>query len=343
MGKTTKRIMFVTNSLSGGGAERASNILVNSISKMGNEVSLVAINDGPPDLIQPECPVFELKRKWQGSIFSVLKAYLSLQRVIWKWRPDFLVLNCDIPEFLGSLTIGRHKLISVEHATTPWINRIKLGKFTRKVLTLRNTTWVAVSDHLSIWGTQAVPDISINNAVYISESARFASKGQIKRINYIGRLSVEKQPIWALEIAKQTNLPIRIFGDGLLKKELQDYALDNNIVANFEGYVANPWSFFTESDLLIIPSRFEGDGLVLVEALGNRIPLIVNDIADLRRFKLADKNYAESVDRFTEIIKENFESIESLLPSDKKISEVLLDRDPIKVGKEWLTFLNSLV
>jgi len=342
MGNTNKRIMFVTNSLSGGGAERATNILVNSISNLGNEVCLVAINDGLPDLIQPECPVFEVKRRWKGGILSVLKAFLGLQKAIWKWKPSFLVLNCDIPEFLGSLTIGRHKLISVEHATTPWINRIRLGKFTRKVLTLRNTVWVAVSDHLSIWGTQSVPSISINNAIYIPQFDRAASKGQIKRINYIGRLSTEKQPIWALDVARGTNLPIRIFGDGLLRIELQDYALNSNIVADFEGYVPNPWTFFTESDLLIVPSLFEGDGLVVVEAIGNRIPLIVSDIYDLRRFQMKDVNYAESVDRFVEIIKDNSNRIENFLQTDEKISEILLDRNPIIVGTKWITFLDSI-
>jgi hypothetical protein len=155
-------------------------------------------------------------------------------------------------------------------------------------------------------------------------------------------LSTEKQPIWALDVARGTNLPIRIFGDGLLRTELQDYALNNNIVADFEGYVPNPWTFFTESDLLIVPSLFEGDGLVVVEAIGNRIPLIVSDIYDLRRFQMKDVNYAESVDRFVEIIKDNSNRIENFLQTDEKISEILLDRNPIIVGTKWITFLDSI-
>ena len=133
------RVMFVTNSLSGGGAERATNILVNALTELGMQVSLVAVNSGTRDLIEPKCQTFELKREWQGGFISVLVAYFKLQSVIWKWKPNYLVLNCDIPELLGSLSLGKHKFIAVEHATFPWINRTRLGKVTRKILSLPAT------------------------------------------------------------------------------------------------------------------------------------------------------------------------------------------------------------
>jgi hypothetical protein len=53
-------------------------------------------------------------------------------------------------------------------------------------------------------------------------------------------------------------------------------------------------------------------------------------------------NYAESVDRFVDIIKDNSNRIENFLQTDEKISEILLDRDPIIVGTKWITFLDSI-
>ena len=334
--------MFVANSLSGGGAERATNILVNTLFDLGHQVSLVTINDGPRDLIEPKCQVFELKRKWQGGFLSVLGAYFKLQRAIWKWKPEYVVLNCDIPEFLGSLTIGKHRLIAVEHATFPWLNRIQLGKLTRKILGARATRWVAVSDHLSIWGLSSVPDISICNATILPEIDRHPSSGKINRLNYVGRLSKEKQPLWALKIAEQTKLPIRIYGDGLLKSELQEYTSKNKIESDFAGFVSNPWTFFGEGDLLIVPSSFEGDGLVLVEAMVNQIPVIANDISDLRRFNLEDSNYAATIEDFSNLIIDNLARIEHFLPNEALVSKILKERDPIKVAQKWNDFLNSL-
>jgi len=336
------RVMFVTNSLSGGGAERATNILVNALSDLGIQVSLVAINDGPRDLIEPRCQIFELKREWQGGLLSVFAAFLKLQRVIWTWRPDYLVLNCDIPEFLGSLTVGTHKLISVEHATYPWINRIRLGKLTRRILSARKTKWVSVSQHLKIWSIDSLPDISISNAMIRPATERSNSSGPIKRINYVGRLSPEKQPLWVFEIAKETGLPIRIFGDGLLKEQLQNFGSKNGLNAQFEGFVLDPWAFFTESDLLIVPSSFEGDGLVIIEAISNRIPFIANDISDLRRFNFKDNNYALGVGQFTDSINARINSIEYFLPEESTIRTILNDREPRVVGRKWVSFLNSL-
>jgi len=334
--------MFVTNSLSGGGAERATNILVNALSDLENQVSLVAINDGPRDLIEPSCQTFELKRKWQGGLLSVISSFIKLQTAIWKWKPDYLVLNCDIPEFLGSLTMGKHKLIAVEHATYPWINRLRLGKLPRRILSTRKTKWVAVSQHLKIWGSDSLPDVSINNAIVMTANKRSKPSGPIKRINYVGRLSQEKQPLWVLEIAKQTGLPVRIFGVGLLKSQLQNFGIENGVDTKFNGFVSNPWEFFDENDLLIIPSSFEGDGLVLVEALCNGIPFIANDISDLRRFNLEDKNYALNVKEFCNSITANKDSIEYFLPKENNVFEILKDREPAVVGQKWILFLNSL-
>lgn len=333
--------MFVTNSLSGGGAERATNILVNALTDSDQKVSLVAINDSPQDLIKPKCQIFELKRKWQDGLFSVFKAYFQLQLVIWKWKPEYLVLNCDIPEFLGSLTIGRHKLVVVEHATYPWINRIHLGKMTRRILNARNSKWVTVSDHLNIWGTQSLPDVSISNAISTTNLDRILPAGPIKRLNFVGRLSQEKQPLWALEVAKETKLPIRIFGVGLLMNELKEYAIEQRIEVEFRGFVMNPWEFFDAGDLLLVPSIFEGDGLVVVEAIANRIPLIVNDIPDLRRFKLRDENYASNENEFSNVVSRNKNEIEIFIPEESVRHETLKNREPVAIAQRWVSFLNS--
>ena len=205
-----------------------------------------------------------------------------------------------------------------------------------------NLKWVAVSNHLKIWESDSLPDISISNAVVVPATERPKPSGLIKRINYVGRLSPEKQPLWALEVAKKTGLPIRIFGEGLLKSQLQNFGIENGIDTQFKGFVSNPWDFFDESDLLIIPSSFEGDGLVLVEALSNEIPLIANDIPDLRRFNLEDKNYALNIEGFSSSIITNLDSIQHFLPKKNSVYNILKDREPAVVGQRWNTFLNSL-
>ena len=54
--------LFVSNSLSGGGAERAINIAVNEMAKKKSPVGLLVINNGPQDLYAPNVPTFQLNR-----------------------------------------------------------------------------------------------------------------------------------------------------------------------------------------------------------------------------------------------------------------------------------------
>ena len=335
------RVMFVTNSLSGGGAERATNILVNALHDSGIKVALVPINDGVRDLVEPKCEIFELKRQWQGGIFSLFSAFLSLQCTIWKWKPTVVVLNCDLPELLGSLSIGSHKLVAVEHATFPWTKRIQLGKIVRMLLEFRHVRWVSVSDHLSIWQSKQIASV-IKNAV-ISQPEFIEKKSiQVERLNFVGRLSVEKQPSWLVEIAKKTNLPARIIGDGILMEDLQESSKELNNLVEFLGYVNDPWDYFEDSDLLIVPSVFEGDGLVVVEALMRGIPILLSDIPDLRRFELPEINYCKSVDDFSRTILQNLVSIDKLKVSKDIVKNITSNRDPRFVAEQWTKLLKEL-
>jgi glycosyltransferase involved in cell wall biosynthesis len=333
--------MFVTNSLSGGGAERATNILVNALHDLGIKVALVPINDGVRDLVEPKCEIFELKRRWQGGIFTLFSAFISLQRTIWRWKPTIIVLNCDLPELLGSLSIGSHNLVAVEHATFPWTKRIQLGKIVRMLLEFRRVRWVSVSDHLSIWQSKQIASV-IKNAV-ISQPKFIEKKSiQVERLNFVGRLSVEKQPSWLVEIAKKTNLPARIIGDGILMEDLQESCKKLNNLVEFLGYVSDPWDYFEDSDLLIVPSVFEGDGLVVVEALMRGIPILLSDIPDLRRFELPEINYCKSVDDFSRIILQNLVSIDKLKVSGDIVKNITSNRDPRIVAEQWTKLLKEL-
>jgi glycosyltransferase involved in cell wall biosynthesis len=333
--------MFVTNSLSGGGAERATNILVNALHDSGIKVALVPINEGVRDLVEPKCEIFELKRQWQGGIFTLFSAFFSLQRTIWRWKPTIIVLNCDLPELLGSLSIGSHNLVAVEHATFPWTKRIQLGKIVRMLLEFRRVHWVSVSDHLSIWQSKQIASV-IKNPV-ISQSEVIEKKSiQVKRLNFVGRLSVEKQPSWIVEIAKKTNLPTRIIGDGILMEDLQKSSNEMNNLVEFLGHVSDPWEYFEDSDLLIVPSLYEGDGLVVVEALMRGIPILLSDIRDLRRFKLPEINYCDSVDDFSSTVLNHLVSLDNLKVSGDIVKNVTSNRDPRFVAEQWTKLLEEI-
>jgi glycosyltransferase involved in cell wall biosynthesis len=115
----------------------------------------------------------------------------------------------------------------------------------------------------------------------------------------------------------------------------------NNLV-EFLGYVSDPWDYFEDSDLLIVPSVFEGDGLVVVEALMRGIPFLLSDIPDLRRFELPEINYCKSVDDFSGTVLNNLVSLDKLKVSRDTVKNITSNRDPRFVAEQWTKLLKEL-
>ena len=334
--------MIVTNSLSGGGAERSMNLLSNELTKRGWSVSLVPINSGTPDQVVPACEVFPLDRKWNGSTADTIVALWKFNKIVSSWEPDVIVLNCDLPELFGALLFGKHNLVALEHTSQPWGQRKPLGKIVRRILKLRKTTWAAVSTHLTIWPLKDKPNTVLQNSVLLPEENTTRVIGrEIKRLVFIGRLSHEKRPDLALEIAKLTNLELIIIGHGLMNEELEKKALYESIRVSFLGWVKDPWSEIQSGDLLVVTSSFEGDGLIVIEGLAHGIPMLLSDISDLRRFNFPERNYGKDFNGFVAKC-ENFRHKLHDLCVPVGISTRILEGRSIEIiGTSWESFLNQ--
>lgn len=76
------RISIVTNSVSGGGAEKAMNILANELHKRGFDISIIAINKSLFSLSEIRCNLFEINRTWDGSIFDTIRSWFKFKTII---------------------------------------------------------------------------------------------------------------------------------------------------------------------------------------------------------------------------------------------------------------------
>jgi glycosyltransferase involved in cell wall biosynthesis len=343
-----KRVMFVTNSLTGGGAERSMNLVTNELTYRGWPIALVPINAGPVDQITPISDTFLLERQWRGSFANTIKAIWNFNQVVNLWKPDVIVLNCDLPELFGVFMFSSRKLVAVEHVNYPWITRQRFGRFVRKALGIRKITWVAVSSHLTIWPNHEAPLRVLLNAIAIETNSiaphldRGASNLRIKRLVFIGRLAEQKRPDWVLEISSQTRLPAEIIGDGLMIDELTQTATTNNLEITFRGQVVSPWSSVREGDLLIVPSQYEGDGLVVIEALHQGIPMLLADTPDFRRFSFPESNYCLEISDFVRQIDYTRDNLNNLLIPEELSKSLLTSRSIQIVGDSWEEFLDHI-
>ena len=342
-----KRVMIVTNSLTGGGAERSLNLVANELTARGWTIALVPINSGPSDLVNPICEVFGLERKWQGGLLETLRATRKFNKVVGSWDPEIIVLNCDLPELFGAFLYSTRILVAVEHINRPWAGRIQLGKFVRYMLKKRNVTWVAVSSHLTIWPNEQVPQAVLLNSISFCsvpaiEKNQSANLETINRLIFIGRLAPQKRPNWLIEIGRQTQLSVEFIGEGSMRETLQLDAEISGVSAHFHGQILEPWSLFAKGDVLIVPSEYEGDGLVVIEGLRLGLPILVADIPDFRRFGFPENNYCKTQLDFSERLNRFSSNILDLIVPVAIASQILDGRSATSVGDSWEKFLSSL-
>jgi len=338
-----KNIMFVTNSLTGGGAERSINLVSNELALRNWNVALVPVNKGEPDLIQINSQIYPLNRAQGNALLGTIRAIIVLNIVTRKFKPSVVVLNCDAPEFLGLFLFKRVKLVIVQHSSHPWSTRRRLGTIVRKLLSFKTQYFFAVSEHLNIWPDGNNPYRVIQNPISPNMSEKiFFGACPLSRIVFIGRMSKEKCPEIPLEISSLSGLPVVMIGDGELQAKLADHYKKYQSQINWTGQLHNPWENINPGDVLIVPSSFEGDGLVVLEGLQRGIPMLVSDIPDFRRFNFPEINYCSSIEDYYSRLLKYSNDLQSLIVPSEVATKILGRRDIEVLGNEWENVLEEI-
>lgn len=116
-------------------------------------------------------------------------------------------------------------------------------------------------------------------------------------IGHVGRMNYQKNPIYLLEIFKkiyQKDNTARLLyvGDGDMKSEVDEFIKNNSLEGKviLLGAVENPYKYFCAMDVFLLPSRFEGLGIVLLEAQANGLKCYTTNMV------LQETNVTETVE-----------------------------------------------
>ena len=337
-----KVVAIVTNSLSGGGAERAMNLLADNLDKFDDlDLVLIPINAGPPDLIQPSCEILEISRLWHGGLWDTIKGFVRFQYAILKFKPKYLILNCDLPEFFSAFAIWRAKCVIVEHTTRPWAGRRTFGFLIRLILRTRRATDLRVSERIevdSLFNNRTVIPNIVDPKVLMPQTKVRPEEQFSGNLIFVGRLSKEKRPDLFVDLARTSGFKSLIIGDGLLRLSLEQ---DSKDIPNltFLGQKQNPWESISEQNLLVLTSDYEGDGLVALEAISIGIPVALRRAPDLQRMGFPQRCYFDDIQSLS--LRLHTSGFNEFQINEAERMRILRDRSPEVITKLWLEFLYS--
>lgn len=143
-------------------------------------------------------------------------------------------------------------------------------------------TWAGVPRERVAIVPNAV-DVESFNAIYDVNAARRAHEP--RRIGFIGRLDPIKRV--ADLVAAMSHLPacrLDIYGDGVerprLEAQIERLRLRDRV--SLHGAIARPHEALATMDVLVLPSKAEGFGLVLIEAMAAGVPVVGADVPGIR-------------------------------------------------------------
>ncbi|MCK5169548.1 MAG: glycosyltransferase, partial [Bacteroidales bacterium] len=131
-------------------------------------------------------------------------------------------------------------------------------------------------------------------------------------IGSAGRLSKEKGHLYLIQLAanlKEKDIPfkIKIAGEGSQRKKLEKEIEKSGLKEEFEliGFKKDMNDFYSQIDVFVLPSIWEGFGFVLLEAMSFKLPVIAFDTGSSAEIIQDQKNGFIVPDYNVDLLTEN--------------------------------------
>lgn len=294
----SKRILFVTGSQSrSGGTERACANVANHLAlRRGYDVAVLSAMEGLHSFFEIEgsivlTEIYPTRRSLQ---IHALDFFRRLRAEFKRMKPDIIII---VESFLAAFVLPAAAGLSIK--TINWEHfaaHISLGTPLRRLarhMAARCCTHVVVLTEAdrAVWLKKyrmregRISVIGNMNPMHRHTEERIALSGKERVVLAVGRLEREKGfdlllNAWArIDAASRRGWKLRIVGEGGQSTELRELTRQLSISdeVDFAGQSADVASEYRSAGIFVLPSRFEGFGLVLIEAMTFALPIVSFD------------------------------------------------------------------
>jgi len=305
------RVLFLMPNLGGGGAERVIVTLLQHLDRARLELHLALLEAAGPLLkeVPADVALHDLKAK------RVRYAFPGVIRLTWKLRPHAIhsaMCELNMAAVLSRPFLPPESRLLVREDSSPSAQNAQSRKhplvwnWFYRVLYPRADKIICVGDYVlddlaENFGIPRSKMVRIYNPVDVVMTRQLAEvggnpyRGKGPHLVAGGRLSREKGADVLLDAmplvrAAIPDADLTLVGEGPLKSELlaQRERLGLNEAVHLVGFQPNPFPYFKHADLFVLPSRFEGLPLAVLEALAVGTAVVASDCPGALREILGD-------------------------------------------------------
>lgn len=276
-----------------------------------------------------------------------------LKKALNKIKPDIVYLQSSKAGAIGRIALMLNFKTKIIYNAHGWYFNAKISEKKKKFYALvekilAKKTYKIINISKNEYDTALQYKIAPKSKMSIIENgidfSKFKNAGNNRRetrekykiqdneivLGVVGRLSEQKDPITTIkafdEINKKFNNVRLIFvGEGELKKQIKEYAQINNLQDKMiiTGWVSNVEKYIPAFDIALLPSKWEGFGLALIEYMACDKPIVATKVGGIQDIIKNEKNgYLVEVGNVSQLVNK----IEILI-KDKKITEKIIDEN----------------
>ncbi|MFA5388578.1 MAG: glycosyltransferase [Candidatus Omnitrophota bacterium] len=304
MVKPKKKILFVLQDLTLGGAEQLKFIVEKHINKNDYSVTYCCIKKrgtiGDKIIKRGgDVIVFNLSDKF----YNLIATY-RLYRLVKSLKPDLIhsaLFNANFHARLAGM-LTKIPVITEEHGMYTWKRwyhiaiDIWLAKYTCKIIVPSNSVkeFIVTQEGIGFDKIEVIyncidPNALRSNVTRIEARKSLGLSADDFVVGVVGNLRKEKGHSVLLKAFEEVlnihkNAKLLIAGYGPLDKQLKELSKELGVGEQvvFMGKVINIADFLKSLDLFVMPSLNEGFGIALIEAVYMNVPCIASDIGGIR-------------------------------------------------------------
>ncbi|ULT56206.1 glycosyltransferase [Neobacillus drentensis] len=286
-----EKYLFVTNSLSSGGAERVVSILASGMAEKGYDVHLILY-----ERVKSEYPISDKvklhllpKRNGKNKIKYYLQKFSLLRRMIYEISPDIIIPFLPAPVnhcFIASRFMKIPFIFTVRNNPFLYPESKKMRLLGKMIALLSTGIFLQTEEQAEFFPKFSSKKIIVvpNPVSNVLIECNYQNREFISEIATFGRLSAQKNQcllIQAFAMVYKTNksLKLSLYGSGEEENNLRilvkNLGIENAV--SFKGRVSNVTDALMSTDLFVLSSNYEGMPNALMEAMAVGLPCISTD------------------------------------------------------------------